>query len=120
MSRDQDTSPVPERPATLLDGVAAAAFESFNAMQSTKRRHYDLLQILDGKRVNYGLAPTERESALLNDLLADHDAQVKRFTQASAALKQKDPNAHLALFRYIGVLEQSTDNSIGPGSDKTH
>jgi len=104
---------LPERPAALLSGVAAPAFESFNAMQATKQRHYGLLQIVDGKRVNYGLEPTSRESALLEALLADHDAQVKRFTQASTALKASDPDAHLALFQYVGLIEQSVSSADG-------
>lgn len=97
-----------QRPEEALTGVAAAAFESFNAMQTTKQRHYDLLQLLDDKRVRYGLNPTDRESALLAALLADHDAQVSRFTAASGALKEVDAEAHLALFRYIGSLEQAS------------
>ncbi len=99
-----------KRPAKILGSVAAPAFESFNAMQATKRRHYDLLQILDAKRVNYGLEPTTREAALLAALLADHDAQVKRFTETSSALKAIDPDAHRALFQYVGMLEQAGDS----------
>lgn len=103
------------RPDALLDGIAADAFEAFNAMQMTKQRHYALLSRLDEKRSRYGLAASEQEQRMLDGLLADHDVQVKRFTRASAALKQRDPEANLALFGYIGAvaeLEGDVDGAV--------
>ena len=93
-----------ERPHAVLAGIGGDTFAAFNAMQATKQRHYTLLARLDGKRTRYGLTPSAREAALLEALLADHDAQVTRFTQAAAELKRCDREAHLALFGYIGVL----------------
>ena len=99
-----DPTDHPVRPAELLDGIGADAFAAFNAMQTTKQRHYALLAQLDEKKRRYGLAPSARESARLADLLADHDAQVRRFTLAAAALKRQDGTGHRALFAYIGQL----------------
>jgi len=103
---DSPPSPRSElvRPDALLDGIGADAFSAFNAMQTTKQRHYALLARLEEKRSRYGLSPSERESTLLKALLADHDAQVRRFTAAAARLKQQDAEAHRELFGYVGVL----------------
>ena len=100
-----DTDANPARPGALdADGPAADAFEAFNAMQATKARHFELLERLDAKRERWGLDPTAAERAHLADLLADHDAQVRRFTRAGAALKAADRDAHRALFAYVGAI----------------
>ena len=101
-----------ERPGALLDGAGADAFEAFNAMQTTKRRHFEMLERLDAKRERYGLDPTASEAARLADLLADHDAQVRRFARAGAELKAVDPDGHRRLFGYIGAVtvEASDDD----------
>ena len=96
--------PPDSRPALVLDGVAADAWQAYNAMESTKQRHFGLLERLESKKRNYGLEPSEREARLLEWLLADHDAQVRRFTAASLALKSTDAAAHAALFVYIGAI----------------
>lgn len=96
-----------ERPDDLLAGVAAEAWQAYNAMDTTKRRHYELLEILDNKKKNYNLEPSQREQALLASLLKDHDEQVKRFTAASVSLKQADADAHIALFVYIGAISET-------------
>lgn len=93
-----------ERPDELLIGQAAETWQAFNAMETTKRRHYHLLEILDNKKKNYNLDPSEKDRALLASLLKDHDEQVKRFTLASMALKKSDAQAHITLFAYIGVI----------------
>ncbi|MFK7994986.1 MAG: hypothetical protein AB8B87_12660 [Granulosicoccus sp.] len=100
-------SQVIERPDSILDGVASDAWQAYNAMETTKRRHYELLEILDNKKKNYNLDPNPRDKALLANLLKDHDGQVKRFTAASSALKAADAEAHMALFVYIGVLSEA-------------
>jgi len=101
------------RPDELLDGIGADAFEAFNAMQMTKQRHYALLSRLDEKRSRYGLSASDREQRMLDGLLADHDAQVKRFTRASAALKQRDAEANLALFGYIAAVAELEGDASG-------
>lgn len=103
------------RPGAHLDGAAAAAFEAFNAMETTKRRHFGLLARLDAKRERYGLDPTRPERELLAHLLADHDAQVGRFTRAAGALKASDLDAHRALFRYVGTI--ATDDALADPAD---
>ena len=78
-------------------------------MESTKRRHYQLLEILDSKKKNYNILPSESEQMRLAGLLRDHDQQVSRFTAASSALKQADAAAHIALFVYIGKITVADD-----------
>ncbi len=99
------------RPDDILEGVAADTWQAYNAMESTKRRHYQLLEVLDNKKKNYNLAPTDIEQSRLAGLLRDHDQQVSRFTAASSALKQSDPAAHLALFVYIGDISNAVEES---------
>jgi len=96
------------RPSTILDGVAADSWQAYNAMQTTKQRHIDLLHILENKKKKFNLDPTEKDTTLLQNLLSDHDAQVKRFTQASKTLKEVDSAAHTALFVYIGQVAALT------------
>lgn len=99
------------RPANVLDGEAAGAWEAYNAMQTTKQRHYDLLQIIDNKKKKFNIDATEKDIALLANLLEDHDAQVKRFTAASTSLKQTNPDAHRAVFEYIGIINQAESDT---------
>jgi len=102
-----------------LDGVAAEAWQSYNAMEMTKRRHYALLETLDLKRRDHGIEPSAEEARLLEWLLADHDAQVKRFSAASVALKGADAAAHAALFDYVGLVVR-TDEGAGDGDRRSH
>ena len=88
---------------------AGSVWQAYNAMETTKQRHFAYLGRLDDKKKNFNLDPTEKENQWLADLLRDHDEQVKLFTVASQALKQQDPSAHLALFEYIGQLNQQFD-----------
>jgi len=96
------------RPSSILDGVAADTWQAYNAMQTTKQRHYDLLQIFENKKKKFNLDPTEEDQVLLKNLLSDHDAQVKRFTSASHSLKEADAVAHKTLFVYIGQIASLT------------
>ncbi len=108
MSESTPTSKDLVRPSNILDGIAADSWQAYNAMQTTKQRHYDLLQILENKKKKFNLDPTEKDLALLKNLLSDHDAQVKRFTAASQTLKESDAAAHQALFVYIGQVAALT------------
>jgi len=108
MSSEITTSADLARPSSILDGVAADTWQAYNAMQATKQRHYELLQILENKKKKFNLDPTEKDQALLQNLLSDHDAQVKRFTLASSRLKEVDHSAHQALFVYIGQVAALT------------
>lgn len=100
-----------ERPDTVLSGLGADAWQAYNAMETTKRRHFDLLEILDNKKKNYNIDPTALDQQLIANLLKDHDEQVKRFTSASIALKENDAEAHTALFVYIGSINKGADDN---------
>jgi len=97
------------RPDELLGDVAAMTWQAYNAMESTKRRHFELLEVLDNKKKNYNIDPTDHDKQLIACLLRDHDEQVKRFTQASMALKETDATAHTTLFTYIGMINRVSD-----------
>ena len=94
------------RPDGVLDGIAGDTWQAYNAMETTKRRHFGLLEIIDNKKKNYNLDPSPADQRLLANLLKDHDEQVKRFTLASSKLKQLDADAHKELFSYIGVVSE--------------
>lgn len=113
MSESDGSTPklaLPERPDDLLNGIAALAWQAFNAMETTKRRHFSLLEVMDNRKKNYNIDPGAREKALLACLLRDHDEQVRRFTEYSTALKVQDPDAHKVLFGYIGEINQSAED----------
>jgi len=103
------------RPSALLDNDAADTWQAYNAMEATKLRHYTLLEIIDNKKKNYNIDPTETDKQLLQHLLDDHSAQVKRFTAASKLLKTANEAGHKQLFDYIGLI--STHQGL---NDKPH
>jgi hypothetical protein len=81
--------------------AAAATWQAYNAMETTKRRHFDYLSLLESRSKNIGLQPSGRENDMLAQLLRDHDKQVKDFKTASQALRESDPAAFAALWAYI-------------------
>ncbi len=83
-----------------LDDAAAAAWQAYNAMETTKQRHITLLAGLENRYGSLEKADAG-EALLLDKLLRDHDLQVKRFTQEMAALKAADAAAHAALLAYM-------------------
>lgn len=85
---------------------AFPAMQAYNAMETTKERHFDFLTALETKKKKFNLDPTESDTELLASLLNDHDEQVKAFTDASKALKSDAPDAHRALFEYIGRINE--------------
>ena len=87
--------------------LARDAWQAYNAMETTKQRHFDFLTILENKKKNFNIDPTEQDQALLKKLLRDHDEQVSSFKEASDNLKNSDAQTHLALFKYIGELNDS-------------
>ena len=92
------------RPSSILDGVAADSWEAYNAMQTTKQRHYDVLQILENKKKKFNLSPSESDKQKLAQMLEQHDIRVKQFIAMSAQLKAEHPNSHSLLFKFIGQL----------------
>ena len=94
----------------LLDDSREAtlpAFQAYNAMETTKRRHFDYLNLLEAKRKKFNLQPGSEETALLASMLEDHDHAVKNFKLRSEDLKRIDESAHQALFRYIALLNET-------------
>ena len=89
--------------------AAAAAWQAYNAMEATKRRHFDYLTARDSASKKFNLPPTERETEMLKGLLRDHDEQVKAFKTASQALRQSDPQTFDALWAYINEINQALE-----------
>lgn len=89
---------------------SATAWQSYNAMETTKQRHFDFLSVLELKKKNFNIDPTENDKVVLEHLLKDHDQQVKLFTAESMALKEKNPETHKALFVYIGKINELLDS----------
>ena len=87
--------------------VSHDAFQAYNAMETTKRRHFDYLSMLEAAGKKWNLAPTAEQEVLREKLLADHDAQVRAFKACSAALKERDPQAFDALWAYIGEINEA-------------
>ena len=88
----QDKPSLIERPADVLEGDAADTWQAYNAMETTKQRHFELLELLDNKKKNYNIDPTDADQRLLECLLADHDQQVKScllYTSPSPRDRQK-------------------------------
>ena len=55
----QDKPSLIERPADVLEGDAADTWQAYNAMETTKQRHFELLELLDNKKKNYNIDPTD-------------------------------------------------------------
>lgn len=87
--------------------VFAPVLRSYNAMETTKRRHFDYLAMLENKKKKFNLSATDEEKLTLENLLRDHDEEVKVFKQLSDCLKSEDALAHQALFEYIGSLNRA-------------
>ncbi len=97
-----------------LPPVAGEAWLAYNAMETTKHRHFQLLQGLERKYGKHGSANAE-ERAWLERLLADHDEQVAQFSAAMRELKGRDPVAHMALVNYIAAVNQTLAAYADPG-----
>jgi len=85
----------------------APVLRSYNAMETTKRRHFDYMSMLENKKKKFNLAATPEEALMLQNLLRDHNDEVQVFKKLSDALKSSNPIAHQALFEYIGGLNRS-------------
>ena len=90
-----------------LRGEFASVFRSYNAMETTKRRHFDFLSMLENKKKKFNLSATSEEAATLGNLLRDHNEEVQNFKNLSNSLKADNPIAHQALFEYIGTLNRT-------------
>jgi len=85
----------------------APAFRSYNAMETTKRRHFDYMSMLENKKKKFNLPATSEESVILESLLRDHNDEVHMFKHLSDTLKSANPIAHQAMFEYIGSLNRA-------------
>ncbi len=81
-----------------------ATWQAYNAMETTKRRHFGYLQALESRRNKFNIEPSEVENQLLARLLRDHDEQVTLFKLASDALRISNPEAFDALWAYINEI----------------
>lgn len=107
------------RPTELLEGVGATLWESFNAMQTTRQRHFGLLEVIENRKKKYNIEASERDRTLLACLLADHDLQVRRFTAAGAALRALDSDAHQRVLTYISAINHASP-APSDSSRQTH
>ena len=76
-----------------------SAMRSYNAMETTKRRHFDFLTLLETKKKKFNLDATLQESEMLRRLLRDHDEEVRAFKARCEVLRAENEEAHTAFFR---------------------
>ncbi len=77
---------------------------SYNSMETTKRRHFDFLTMLEARKKKFNLDATQAEKDLLASLLQDHDDEVRAFKVRCDELKAKNAQAHKALFEYLAEI----------------
>ena len=87
----------------------AGAFQAYSAMESTRQRHFDFLNMLTEREKRFNLESSELEQRFLAELLADHDMQVKRFKAESDALRASSAEDFQALFAWFGEIEKHLD-----------
>ena len=83
-----------------LPETAAPVWNAYEGMGSSKRQHFEYLHYLDNKYEKYG-RPDESETAKLQDLLAQHDTQVKTFKSLLNQLRISDPLAYAAIVKKL-------------------
>lgn len=83
-----------------LPDAALPAWRAYEAMLETKNAHFSCLEALETKYRDGGRR-TFAESRRLEQLLTEHDAQVRTFRQSIAALQKQDLAAHHALLLHI-------------------
>lgn len=84
----------------------ADAFQAYSAMETTRQRHFDYLNMLTEREKRFNLQSSQLEQDFLAGLLADHDAQVKQFKAASDALRAKSADDFQAMFAWLGEIEK--------------
>lgn len=99
-----------------LPDSAAAAWQAYNAMETTKRRHILLLAGLEDRYGSIARAPSD-ETGMLDRLFHDHDAQVARFRMEMAALKKNDADAHMAVINYMREIDETLARFEGDNGD---
>jgi len=86
---------------------AMPALLAHAAMQTTKDRHFGLLQLFEAREKKFNLQPSQLEQDLLADLLGEHDAAVDAFKTRIAALQESAPDTLQALLAHIARIEQT-------------
>ncbi|MEM7256743.1 MAG: hypothetical protein AAF404_05085 [Pseudomonadota bacterium] len=84
-----------------------SALRSYNAMETTKRRHFEYLTMLETKKKKFNLNTTGAEQEILASLLRDHDEEVRTFKARCDALKNANLPAHAAMFEYLAKVNQA-------------
>ena len=87
--------------------ASEATWQAYNALETTKRRHFSYLEALESRRNKFNIEPSEDENQLLARLLRDHDKQVTIFKLASETLRKSNPEAFDALWAYINEINVS-------------
>ncbi len=93
-----------------LPDPALPAWRAYEAMLKTKEAHFSFLEALETKYRDGGRR-TLAEGRRLEQLLAEHDAQVRAFRQSVAALQQEDLAAHHALLMHISRANSDLGNA---------
>ena len=95
----------------MVDPEHRAAFRqamrSYNAMETTKRRHFDLMTVLETRKKKFNLDASPAETELLAALLQDHDEEVREFKACCDSLKAENPSAQTALFEYLAKINKA-------------
>ena len=89
--------------------AAFSTLQAYNAVETTKRRHFIYLQAMETRRNKFNIEPSENENQMLARLLRDHDEQVSAFKAASDALRNTNPGAFDALWIYISEINSTLD-----------
>ena len=84
--------------------ATAATWQAYNALETTKRRHFGSLEALESRRNKFNMEPSEAENQMLARLLRDHDEQVTAFKLASETLRNSNREAFDALWVYINEI----------------
>lgn len=99
---------------------AAAAFQAYNAMETTKQRHLDLMLAIDKRAKKFNLPATDTENVMLQALLEDHNEQVQQFKLESDTLKSTHPETHVAMFQYLAEIHHMLDAFKASNTDQSH
>jgi hypothetical protein len=83
------------------------AMRSYNAMETTKRRHFDYLTLIETRKKKFNLDATPAQTQMLQALLRDHDEEVRTFKACCDDLKAADAAAHAALFAYLAEINKA-------------
>ena len=89
--------------------AAFPAWQAYNAVATTKKRHFTYLQAMETRRNKFNIKPSENENQILAQLLRDHDEQVSAFKAASNTLRNANPKAFDALWIYISEINSTLD-----------